>query len=182
LETFGPPRELVANPRYSRDRQAVLETLDLAAIDPPIVRLVERFAALGECFTLQCCYGHFLYAPGQDQRNLERLPQDFKGLVTYRIAYVAFCLENSPRGRLLRNSLELVSSLDPDYVQFGSPDWFRNQYRNAYALQVEPLRFMDKDEACFEHSEALHVEHIRDLFFTRLNELLEKHLSETRRD
>jgi len=81
----------------------------------------------------------------------------------------------------MRESLELVPVIDPDYVQFGSADWFLERYRNCYVLQVEPVRFMTKDQAIVEHSEALYIEQIRDLFFIRLRELLEKHLCEARR-
>jgi hypothetical protein len=180
LETFTYPKEFVENPRYLQDRQEVLKALDLRVIDWPIAELIEGFTLLPQCFTLQSCYGHFLYAPGQDSHNLERLPRRYDGQVNYRIAYVAFCLENSPRGWALRESLELVPRLDPNYVQFGSADWFWGRYRNSYVLQVEPLRDMAKDQVVIEHSEALHIEEIRDLFFIRLKDLLKKYLSENR--
>ena len=173
METFTPPKEFVENPRYLQDRQEILAALDLRVIDRPILELIQGFALLPQCFTLQCCYGHFLYAPGQDAHTLERLPPRYDGQVKYRIAYVAFCLENSPRGRAFRESLELVPSLDPDYVQFGSADWFWERYPNSYALQVEPVRHMTKDYVVIEHSEALYIEEIRDLFFIGLKELLE---------
>jgi len=174
LETFTTPKEFVENPRYPQDRQEILEALDLRVIDQPIVELIEGFALLPQCFTLQSCYGHFLYAPGQDTHNLERLPPRYDGQVKYRIAYVAFCLENSPRGWAFRESLELVPSLDPDYVQFGSAGWFWERYPNSYVLQVEPVRHMTKDRVLIEHSEALYIEEIRDRFFIRLKELLER--------
>ena len=181
LETFTTPKEFVKNPRYLQDRQNSLEALDVRAIDRPIVELVERYTLLPQCFTHQSCYGHFLYASGQDTHNLERLPSRSIGTTTYRIAYMAFCLEDSPRGRSLHESLELVPRLDPDYVQFGSADWFLERYRNSYVLQVEPMRFKTEDQALIEHSEAIHVEKIRDLFFIRMWELLERHLYEARR-
>ena len=175
METFITHKEFVENPRYLQDRQEMLEALDPRVVDQPIVELIEDFALLPQCFTLQCCYGHFLYAPGQDTHNLERLPRKNDGRVKYRIAYVAFCLENSPPGWAFRESLELVPSLDPDYVQFGSADWFWERHPNSYVLQVEPVRHRTKDHIFIEHSEALHVEEIRDLFFVRLKELLEKY-------
>ena len=173
METFAPSRNFVENPRYLRDRRKALKALDLHVIDHPIVELIEGFSLLPQCFTLQSCYGHFLYAPGQDSHNLERLPRRHDGEVTYRIAYVAFCLENSPRGRALRESLERIPSLDPGYVQFGSAAWFWARNRNSYALQVEPERHMTRDQVVIEHSEALHIEKIRDRFFTELKTLLE---------
>jgi hypothetical protein len=39
---------------------------------------------------------------------------------------------------------------------------------------VEPERYKDKDQTDIEHSEALHIEEIRDLFFVKLKELLER--------
>lgn len=181
LETFTKAREFVQNPRYIQDRQDAIEALDLFAIDQPIARLIERFSLLPQCFTLQCCYGHFSLRPGQDDHSLDRLASSEHPTVTYRIAYLAFCIENSPQGRSLRRSLELVPELDRDCVQFGSADWFWSQYRNSYALQVEPARFMNKDYAVIERSEALRIEKIRDSFFIRLQELVDEHLAETSR-
>jgi hypothetical protein len=71
---------------------------------------------------------------------------------------VAFCLENSPPGRALHKSLELVPRLDPDYLQFGSAEWFWERYPNSYLLRVEPARYMTKDQVVIEQSEALYVE------------------------
>ncbi len=180
MKTFTTPKEFAENPRYLNDRQEILEALDPRVIDRPIVELIEGFALLPQCFTLQSCYGHFLYVPGQDSKNLERLPCRSDGQVNYRIAYVAFCLENSPQGWAFRDSLKLVPQIDPNYVQFGSADWFWKKYRNTYVLQVEPVRHMYKDQVIIEHSEALYIEEIRDLFFIRLKELLERCLGEHR--
>jgi hypothetical protein len=172
LETFTAAKEFVENPRYLPDRQKSLEGLYLRVIDRPIVELIEGFTLLPQCFTLQCCYGHFLYGSVKDSKNLKRLPRSYDGQVHYRIAYVAFCLENSPQGQALRESLESVSQIDPNYVQFGSAIWFWKRHRNSYALQVEPERYKDKDQIDVEHSEALHIEATRDLFFIRLKEIL----------
>ena len=179
METFTTPKEFVENPGYLLDRQEILEVLDLRGIDQPIVELIEGFALLPQCFTLQSCCGHFLYTPRQDSHNLERLPSRYDGQVNYRIAYVAFCLENSPRGWALRDSLELIPQIEPDYVQFGSADWFWERYFNSYVLQVEPVRYKTKDQVVIEHSEALYIEEIRDQFFIRLRELLKSCLSES---
>ena len=177
METFTPPKAFVDNPRFHQDRQQALRRIDLSDIDPPIVTLIERFTTLPQCFTLQCCYGHFVYLPGQDSHNLERLPNRVDGPITYRIAYLAICLEDSPSGRALYQSLSLFPRLDPDYVQFGSASWFWDQYLNSYVLQVEPHRFKFSDQAVIEHPEALHIEQIRDRFFIQLNELIERLLN-----
>ena len=177
METFTEAREFVESKRYSQDRRDALEALDLRTIDEPLVELIDGFARLPNCFTMQSCYGHFLHAPGQDIHSLDPLPSSDVGPVDYRIAYMAFCLENSPRGRALFDALSRIpEGLDP--VQFGSADWFWERWPNSYALQVEPTRFMTRDRAVVDHSEALHIQHSRDLFFGRVKELLERQQSE----
>ncbi len=180
METFTGPKECIENPRYHSDRLEILGSLDLGCIDRPIVELVQGFTALPQCFTVQSCYGHFLHGPEQGRHNLERLSPGHGGQIHYRIAYMAFCIDNSPRGWELRESLELIPSLDPDYVQFGSADWFWERYPNSYVLQVEPARYRTKDQVDIEHSEAAHIERARDLFFIGLRELSQRCLSEHR--
>ena len=178
METFTEPREFVKHNRYSQDRQEALAALDFGSIDEPIVDIVAGFARLPHCFTLQCCYGHFVCAPEQDPHSLEPIPHGYAGLVRYRIAYIALCLENSPRGRALRQSLARVQAVDPGYVQFGSADWFWERWTNSYALQVEPAIHMTKDEAVLDCAEALHTQWTRDCFFRELRVLLAAELRE----
>ena len=177
METFSEPREFVENLRYDQDRKDALAALDLCSIDEPIVDIVAGFATLPHCFTLQCCYGHFVCAPEQNSHTLEPIPRDCDGLVRYRIAYIAFCLENSSRGLSLRDSLSRLMAIDSGYVQFGSPDWFWGQWVNSYALQVEPIAHQFKDEAILEVAEALRIQKARDLFFSELRELMAKEIS-----
>jgi len=82
METFGPPRELVADPHFERDRRRALQDLDPLKIDGPIRDLIAGFATLAQCFTLQCCYGHFVHAGQPDHHNLEPLPDQDLGPVT----------------------------------------------------------------------------------------------------
>jgi hypothetical protein len=178
LETFTEPRQFVENPRFSKDRHDTLTALDLHTIDEPIVDLINGFTALSHCFTLQSCYGHFLYSPEQDTFSLDPVPTKNTGYIRYRLAYIVFCIDNSPAGRAFHNSLAKVPELDPDYVQFGSADWFWKRYVNSYALQLEPARFKRKDEAILEHTEALHVQQQRGLFFSKLRDLMETQLNE----
>jgi hypothetical protein len=166
-------KEFVENPRFMRDRQKVIQALDLHTIDGPIVNLITLFTALPCCFPLQSCYGHFLLATGQDPHNLDRLPDGFEGRVSYRIAYVALCIEDSLRGRALRESLARLPALDRGYVQFGSAGWFWAQQPNSYVVQVEPARFMTCDTCDVEHPEALRIERVRDLLFDALRESVE---------
>ncbi len=109
--------------------------------------IVAGFAAVPHCFTLQCCYGHFVCAPDQDPQSLDPIPRGCAGSVRYRIAYIGFCLENSQRGRALCESLARVPVIDTGYIQFGSADWFWGRWVNSYALQVEPVAHQLKDEA-----------------------------------
>ena len=168
METFAQPKELVRNPRFGRDRAQVAATLSLKVIDAPIRDVISALNALPHCYTLQSCYGHFLYSAQRNPRSLQTLPANDIGIVEYRIAYIALCLEESEAGLRLRSLLSKVPKTDPGYIQFGSPDWFWERHRNAYALQVEPERFKDRDKAIIEYSEALHVQEVRGRFFDRL--------------
>jgi len=180
LETFTEPRQFEENPRYSKDRHDTLAALDLRTIDEPIVDIIDCFAALPHCFTVQSCYGHFLWAPEQDIYCLDPVPTKNIGFIKYRLAYIAFCIDNSLAGRAFYNSLAQIPALDSDYVQFGSAEWFWNRYVNSYALQLEPTRYKRKDEAILEHAEALHVQQRRGLFFGKLRDLLKTQLNEHR--
>lgn len=180
METFAEARELVDDPRFTAERERSLASLVLEEIDAPLRGLIRGFAVLSCCFTLQCCYGHFVHAGQPVPDNLEPLPPGGAGSVRYRIAYLALCIENSADGRRLYAALSELPEIDPAHIQFGSPTWFRGQYRNAFALQVEPLRFAHQDEAILEHEEALHVQQIRDRFFARLEEIVAARLAELR--
>ena len=173
METFAKAREFVDNPRYEIERNRVTRTLSLESIDAPIRTIVASFAELTYCFTLQSCFGHFIHADQPEPDNLEPLPEHDVGNVTYRIAYFALCLRDSAQGRLLLSNLAEFPSIDPEYVQFGSPEWFWQRHLSSYALQVEPARFANQDEAIIEHQEALHVQQVRGRFFARLTELVQ---------
>lgn len=170
METFTGPREFVEHPRYSADREKTLAALDLGSIDAPIVDIVSGFNALPHCYTMQSCYGHFVCSAGQDSRTLEPIPPGHSGTVRYRIAYVAFCLENSSRGRILRALLARVSGVAPGYIQFGTAEWFWKHclHVNTYVLQVEPAAHHLEDEAVLDITEALRTQRARNLFFAEL--------------
>ena len=94
------------------------------------------------CFTLQNCYGHFVYNGQKDTHNLDPLPaQDIITEVEYRSACIAFCIENSALGRGLFDALKGTTAIDPENVQFFCAEWFWEKQINSYALQVEPNRF-----------------------------------------
>jgi hypothetical protein len=175
METFTETRAFVENPHFDEERRTSLHRLDLSAIDPPIVEIVKGFAELAYCFTLQSCYGHFLYAGQKDGYNLEPLPTDESiEYVEYRIAYLALCIEDSSAGRDLFNDLRVIASGNREYIQFGSADWFWERHLNSYAIQVEPRKHMTKDQCHIAYEEALQLEEVRNGFFEEITSLLQR--------
>ena len=75
METFTKLKELVENRNYQIQRQETLHALTDEMIDVPIINLVNSFNKLPYCFTLQSCYGHFVYNGQKDSRNVEPLPR-----------------------------------------------------------------------------------------------------------
>jgi hypothetical protein len=70
--------------------------------------------------------------------------------------------------------LREITSVDPQYIQFGSADWFWERQLNSYALQVEPEEHMTLDKCRIDYLEALHVEQVRNRLFDELTRLLRK--------
>jgi hypothetical protein len=175
METFTEARPFVANRHFDDQRRAALLELDLSTIDPPIVEMVKGFTRLPYCFTLQSCFGHFLY-PGQtDILNVDPLPVDANiEVVEYRIAYIALCIEGSAPGKALFDEMQAIAATDPENIQFGSADWFWERQLNSYALQVEPREHMFKDRCQIDYQQALLVERVRDRFFEEITGLLQK--------
>lgn len=173
METFAPAKSLIANPQFASQRRRCLAGLDDGRIDAPIRPLIQHLNRLPYCFTLQCCWGHFTYAGREDPHNLQPLPSAaIERDITYRIAYLALCIDASDSGRALLDTLAHMPRLDPANIQFGSPEWFWRQQVNSYALQVEPERFKDQDQALLDHAEALRIEALRNRFFERLAEVV----------
>jgi hypothetical protein len=173
METFTEPKELVENSRYAEQRQNNLSGFTEVKIDPPIIEIIDGFNKLPYCFTLQSCYGHFLYPGQKTSDNLKSLPVS-KSIdrVDYRIAYIAFCIENSESGKRLFQALRDIPLIDPDNIQFCSAEWFWKRQVNSYALQVEPDRFKHQDRALLDYQEALYIEKIRNEFFVQLGSLI----------
>ena len=174
METFTEYKELVQNPHYQEQRQKSLAGLIDAVIDAPITEHINGFNKLPCCFTLQSCFGHFLYSGQYDPRNIDSLPVTLSlTKVEYRIAYIAFCIDNSDLGKNLIDSLKDITEIDPENIQFGCAEWFWKRQINSYALQVEPHRFKHKDKAILGYTEALKIEKIRNEFFVQLKERLQ---------
>jgi len=178
VETFTELKEFVENPAYHQQRLECINNLDLDIIDPPIVDLISGLSRLPYCFTLQSCYGHFLYEGQQSPRNVEPLP--VAGDITtveYRIAYLALCIRNDDDGRMLHSDLSKLPEIDPAYVQWACAEWFWETHLNSYILQVEPDRYKDRDSVTVDYHEALHIEKTRNEFFSALTECIQKRLN-----
>jgi hypothetical protein len=176
LETYTELKEFAENPHYQMQRQKSLGSLTDDMIDPPIVSIINGFNKLPCCFTLQCCYGHFVCNGQKDPHNLDPLPiKERPARVEYRIAYIAVGIENSVSGRALFLALKDVPAIDPENVQFCCAEWFWEHQVNSYALQVEPERFKHMDKTILDYREALHIEKVRNEFFVRLGALLSAH-------
>lgn len=173
MKTFTAARVLVKNPVFQEQRRASLSSLDLGSIDAPIADIITRFAEIRYCFTVQSCYGHFVYPGQQDSHSLEPLPlMSGDKELTYRIAYIALVIEDCEAGRKLLSELMHVPGLDPYFIQFGCADWFWKRQVNSYALQVEPDRFKNLDTATVAYEEALHIERTRNAFFGEIRHIL----------
>ena len=173
METFIPARGFEPNPRFAEQRRFALAGLDIGTIAAPIVGLIHGFCQLPYCFTLQSCYGHFLYPGQQDDASILALPPlPSSARVAYRIAYVAVCLEDGPFGRALYDDLADLPTIDEGYIQFGCARWFWQRQINSYVLQVEPDRFKSQDRAELDCQEALHVEAVRNAFFSALRHVI----------
>lgn len=142
------------------------------AIDEPMIDIVERFAHMEYCYTLQSCYGHFMAEHCVDDRNTRRVAEiEPKGdTLHYRIAYIALCVRNSAEGRGLLADMKAVAKVDPEYIQFGCAEWFWRNCVNSYILQVSPLRNAHQDHFDVSIEEALRIEQARDRFYERLRE------------
>jgi len=178
LETFTKPKKFVEAPQFKEQRRQSLLDLAIDDIDAPIAGLITSFSKLSHVYTLQSCYGHFLYPGQMDQQHIGSIPAlNDATAITYRIAYVAICLENNPLGKELYEGLSHVPEIAPDHIQFGCAEWFWERHVNSYVLQVEPWREMIKDTAMIGYDEAIYIDKVRNEFFDRLNGLIQEQIS-----
>lgn len=126
------------------------------------------------CFTIQSCYGHFIYKGQKNPNNTEPLPIS-KNIETveYRIAYLALCIQNSEEGRKLFEELSIVPQIDYKYIQFGCAEWFWQKQVNSFVLQVEPERYSTKDRVFIDYKEALYLENIRNKFIKKMEDIIQ---------
>ncbi|MFO8011127.1 MAG: hypothetical protein R6U89_10005 [Dehalococcoidia bacterium] len=173
METFADIKELVNDPGFQEQRYKTNSQLDVSTIDQPVVGLIRDILNLKSCYTLQSCYGHFLYSEKMDIHNVEPLPAErINGEIKYRIAYIAFCVENSEEGRGMLEDLKRITDIDPHYVQCGSAEWFWMNRVNTYQLQVEPYRYRNFDTAVVEYDEAIYIERVRGEFVSGIHQLV----------
>lgn len=178
METYTEPKPFENYPRFQADRQSALNSLDVAQIDDPLVDLVADLNKLPYLFTLQCCHGHFLTTDGKNISDFDLL--DTVCEIEYRLAYIAFCINNVPPGREFARQLENIPlTVDRSLVQFCSAQWFWDQWVNSYALQVMPQKFKDKDRAVIDFHEAEKVKQTRDILFAILKDFTSKTLEQT---
>lgn len=181
METFRKAGPLISNRDYQRDRQESLlslrDEIEKGSIDLPVLALLRDFSTIPHCYSLQCCFGHFVHEKEPDNHNLAPLAPYIGSIrcVRYRIAYLALCIENSGPGRELIRDLDQITDVAPDCIQFGCADWFREKVKNSYILQVEPERFKTQDSAEIDMDEALHVEKVRNWFFEEIARVTGKH-------
>lgn len=174
METFTTIKDFEFDPTFEKQRNKSLNKLKYKDIDKPIVELIKQINDLPYCFTLQCCYGHFLYTNQNDDHNLEPIPKSTEiKEVEYRIAYIALCIQDNLKGHELFNALKDVVKWDPEIIQFGCADWFWDRQVNSFALQVEPDRYKSLDKVTLDYEEALKIEKVRNKFFKALTATLQ---------
>ncbi len=175
METFIKSKELVLNPDFNAQRNIVLRNINYNEIDIPIIELIKNISKLDYCFSLQSCYGHFLYRGQNNQYNINPLPitNGIKS-IDYRISYIAICTKDNQEGKILLNHLTKLTLIDPEYIQFGCAEWFWERQINSFVLQVEPKRYIYRDRIIVDYNEARYIEKVRNQFFIKLNEIIEK--------
>lgn len=180
MKTFTNPKPFTSHPGYVSDREKTLRELEKeirnGSIDPPLLPMIRECITVPYFFTVQCCFGHFVHDMEKDTENLisPSMYKDKIEIVRYRIAYFAICIQNNIQGREMFSDLEKLAAGNPDYIQFGSADWFWERIVNTYCIQLEPERFKCEDTGMIGIGEALHIEMLRKDFFERLTEIMHK--------
>ena len=175
METYTDTKELVPYPDFNEKRNILLRNINYNEIDTPIIGLIKNISKLDYCFSLQSCCRHFLYPGENDQLNICPLPiLNIDISIDYRIAYLAICIKDNQDGESFLANLTKLTLIDPEYIQSGCAEWFWKRQINSFVLQVEPLRFKDKDRITIDYREALIIENVRNQFFISLNELIER--------
>ena len=178
METYTKARPMVDNPDFDEQRAAALRALEGAQIDEPLVPLIAELNRLPYCFTLQCCYGHFLPEGEIDEQTLAPPPVRGRKPVEYRIAYLALCIRDDAEGRALLEAVKGLRDVERMVVQVGSADWFWDQQVNTYVVQVGLRKHKRQDSMTLDGKQARHVAHTRTLLYRHFSELVQGLLAE----
>jgi len=169
METYTSIKPFVDDPHFFKRRQDCLSGLDIGVVDAPMIAIINGFLKLPYCFTLQSCYGHFVYDNQRSPQNIKPLPtMEANAKIKYRIAYLALCLQNNDRGKELLETLEDLVNIDREYIQVGCAEWFRKRQVNSYVIQVEPERYKTKDMVVIRYPEALQIEKVRNQLYNNI--------------
>ncbi len=178
VQTYTQARPLVVDSGYEARRRVSLadleDILSAGEIDAPIVSIIERISLIPYCFTLQSCYGHFVVGNGLSTDSVKQISHDMKrgSTIRYRLAYMAFCIQNNPSGLRLLKDLKAIAREDPEYIQFGSATWFWNRCVNSYVLQAGSVEHVSEDSFEMGIAEALRVEAARDMLYAKIAEVV----------
>ena len=175
METFINSKEMVKDNRFSVKRAEALRHLSMSDIDPKIRDIIEVFAKMRHCFTIQSCQGHIIeQSTGKDRVKRIDPESELPASGLYQIAYLALVLENSKHGRNLYQVLADISKLNNDFIQLGSAKWFwtTKGFINSYVIQVEPFRFRHLDRFNMDCEDAGKWLEARELFFKELRKRL----------
>jgi len=177
LETFTKYKPLIENSDFTIQKEAALSSLDIRTVDEPIRNVITALNDIPFCFTIQSCFGHFVFGKQKNPKNLHPLPQtEIIGDIEYRIAYVAVCVQRSePVARFL-SELSDIQKIDPRYIQFGCANWFWERQVNSYVIQVEPERYSERDSARIPYREAKHIEELKRDVFVNIHSLAKSSL------
>ncbi len=171
METFTKPRPLEDNSDFARQRATALVGLEGASIDEPLRELIADLNRLPYCFTLQCCWGHFLVPGETDELTLAAPPARGMAELDYKLAYVALCVSDDDIGRSFRDDIAGLVDAEPRFVQFGSADWFWERQVNSYAIQVAPRKKRKRDRMTLDGKQARLLSHARTRMFREFAEL-----------
>lgn len=178
METFIPLKKFAPNPRFQEQRAKELANLDLDEIDPPLRDLIQGLSQQPYCFTLQCCYGHFVHKANQDRHSIAPLPnRDPGGSILYRLAYLTIALEQGPDGLDILREFEDIRRVDPEHIQVGCSSWFWDNQVNTFVIQAEPDRYKHQDTATVNYREAKRLERARGLIFEQLGQFIKHKLA-----
>ena len=183
METFANAGKLTRDPCYLLNKERQVSKIKTDEIDVPLRRFIREFNRIPHAYTLQCCWGHFLRGYPKNPVIQDELPERTgHEKVVYQIAYLAFCVQNCAPGKRLLEKMEQTVALDPNFVQFGSARWFRQQQVNSYVLQVVPERFKFCDRCSLEYKEARKIQKLKKAFFNDMNQKIVWDLQQTVKD